>query len=294
MLCRRCYAKTKKKCKKILITGSEGLIGSELVELLNKDHQVIRADLKVGMDLRDFETCLELCNGVDEVYHLMGVKGSPQMTQTKPVDFMAPMLQCDTNMIVAAQICKVKKFLYTSSIALLNLDTDFFPGTAKQTAETLIDAMKVQYPKGTKYCVVRPASVYGRYENFDRDNLMFISKMIKQTVIEGKDIELWNDGESLRDVIHARDVARAMIKVLNKKYTPKTWLPIGSGYGEKLVDIAKIIAKHAKVKLKIGPKGKTDSRTMELKWNFKPKVNLEEGIKETIEYVRNNYNCDTN
>ncbi len=39
--------------KKIIITGSEGLIGSELAEYLSKDFQVLKLDLQLGHDLTD-------------------------------------------------------------------------------------------------------------------------------------------------------------------------------------------------------------------------------------------------
>lgn len=279
------------KHKKVLVTGSEGLIGRELVKLLrDRNADVYTSDLRLGQNLAHYSSCLAVTQGMDYVFHLVGVKGSPQMTKTKPVDFMAPMLQCDTNMILASQTNNVKRFLYTSSIALLNLNTDYFPATAKNTAEILTKAMHVQYPTGTKYCIVRPASVYGPYENWEREGLMFISKMIKQAVIEKKDLELWNDGESVRDVIHARDVARAMIQTMEDM--PNYWRPIGSGKADKLVDIAQIIAEESGVNLKIGPPGEKDSRTMDLNWDFKPKIDLREGIREVIEYVRNNYHSN--
>jgi len=283
------------KGKKVLVTGSEGLIGRELVELLrNEGATIVLADLKLGQDLRNFETCLYLCENVDYVFHLMGVKGSARMTKSSPVDFMAPMLQCDTNMIIAAQQKNVKGFLYTSSIALLNMNTDRFPATAKQTAETLIEAMQVQYPDGTKYCIVRPASVYGRYENFDRDGLMVLSDLIKQAT-NNEDLELWDDGEGLRDFINSRDVARAMI--LTMKKMPPKWIAIGCGDGYKIKDMAKIIAEEAGVKLKLGTKsGKNDIRTMEIpelkEWGFELKTSMEEGLKEVIN-VRNNRNSSS-
>lgn len=281
------------KNKKVLVTGSSGLIGTELVKLLkNLGANVIEADIRNdslfdNFDLTDYDTCLALCNEADYVFHLVGVKGSPQMTKTRPVDFMAPMLMCDTNMIIAAQQNRVKRFLYTSSIALLNLHTDHFPGTAKQTAETLIDAMKIQYPNGTKYCVVRPASVYGPHENWDRDGLMFVSKMIKESVINKNDIELWNDGQSVRDIIHARDVAQDMIEIM--KEMPDEWVGIG-GSNETILDISKEISNCANVNLTIDNSNKeTDSRTIQRKWNpDRKRISLKQGIMEVIKHVKSN------
>ena len=134
--------------KKVLVTGSEGMIGKELVRLLDDlGCEVFTADLKLGHDLRDYKECLRITEGIDYVFHLVGVKGSPTMTESRPVDFMAPMLQCDSNMIIASQKNKVKGFLYTSSIAVENSGTDRFPAWAKLTGEMLCEAMNLQYGK---------------------------------------------------------------------------------------------------------------------------------------------------
>lgn len=280
--------------KRVLVTGSMGLIGSELVlQLKELGAFVIGVDKKLGnfFDLsykKNVEYIFETWGPFDYVFHLMGVKGSPQMTQNLPVDFMAPMLQCDINMIVSAQKYNAKGFLYTSSIALLNLHTDKFPGTAKQTAETLIDAMRIQYPKGTKYCIARPASVYGRFENFDRDGLMFVSKMIKEALC-GNDLELWNDGASIRDIVNSKDVAKDMIEVMQQM--PEDWVGIG-GDNYTIKEIAETIAKYTETNLITNESDKTnDSRVIERKWNPERKrISLDEGIKEVVEHVRNNRN----
>ena len=39
------------------------------------------------VDLRDFNQCLMACNGMDYVFHLAGVKGSPAMTAQQPASF---------------------------------------------------------------------------------------------------------------------------------------------------------------------------------------------------------------
>ena len=104
--------KSSKKKDKIIVTGGMGMIGKELVELLRKKHRYTRiviADIKNGYDLTKYDVCKQLCKNASQVYHLVGVKGSPKKTKEKPVDYMKPMLQCDTNMICAAQEMGVNK-----------------------------------------------------------------------------------------------------------------------------------------------------------------------------------------
>ena len=142
------------KDKKVMVTGSEGLIGKELVRLLiNLGAKVIEIDLKKGFDLTDKNMVDIIFDGYkpEYVFHLAGVKGNPKMTREKPVDFMQPMILFDTNCICAAQKHNAKRFLYTSSIAVEHPETDKYPAWAKMTGETLIEAMRMQYP--IKYAI---------------------------------------------------------------------------------------------------------------------------------------------
>jgi len=279
--------------KRIIVTGAYGMIGKELVELLKKDknNYVIQADLANGYDLKDFETCLELCNGADEVYHLAGIKGNPKKTSERPTDFMVPMLMFDTNMIHAAQLSEVKKFLYTSSIAVLNPKTDRYPAWAKMTAETLIDAMRIQFPKGTKYCIVRPANVYGRYDNFKNPDAMVVTSLINKS-LHNDTIEVWGDGTQERDFINAKDVARGMI--LTMKKMPIVPINLCSGYGISINELLANIIKHYGVGTKlifykknynVGDKRRVMKPNGEIV-GFKPTITIEKGVSEIFRELK--------
>lgn len=279
------------KNKKVLVTGSEGMIGKELVKLLlDLGAKVDITDIKFrnnpklrrrfditykGVAEEIFESKLGPFN---YVFHLAGIKGNPKMTNERPVDFMGPMLQFDTNMILAAQKYKVKRFLYTSSIAVENPKSDKYPAWAKKTAETLIEAMRIQYPKGTKYTIVRPANVYG-IESLDREHLMVVSDLVKKGL--SGPVKIWDDGQSVRDIINARDVARGMIRAMEE--LPDKPVNLCSGRGVKILDIAKEIAKNLKEDLITGPKTKPTRRVMKNPY-IKPEVTLQDGIKEICDY----------
>src|SRR3990167_11251735 len=113
------------KDKRVLVTGSEGCIGRELVELLERlGTTVFKIDIKrfwnrssddclecgeqhtaIPMDIRDYSLMKDIMNYVNPeyIFHLFGIKGSPKMTNERPADFMLPMLQGDVNMIRLAQ-----------------------------------------------------------------------------------------------------------------------------------------------------------------------------------------------
>ena len=86
------------KDKNILVTGGTGLIGSQLVELLKKtganitiasldDVKDIKDIVFKKLDLRYLENCVEVCRNQEIVFHLAGIKGSPEMTRKNPASF---------------------------------------------------------------------------------------------------------------------------------------------------------------------------------------------------------------
>lgn len=277
------------KGKNILVTGSEGLIGKELVELLEKeDAKVVGADLKLGDDLTYFDKCLAVCKGIDYVFHLAGIKGSPKRTTEKPADFFVPMVQFNTNMLEAARRKGVERFLYTSSIAVLNQHTDKYPAWAKMTAEKQIEAYRIQYPSGMKCCIVRPANVYGRYDNFNVEYAMVVTDLIRKAA-KGR-LEVWGDGTQIRDFVNAKDVARGMLLVMEKM--PEEPINLGSGKGYRINRVAKIISDSFNTPITYdeskpsGGKRRVMDISKAKELGFIPKVELEEGIIETIDYFK--------
>jgi len=274
---------------KVIVTGGDGMIGKELVEQLEKlKANVYKVDNKIHrfhnvLHKESMEVLFEKMKP-EIVFHLFGIKGSPKMTKERPVDFMYPMLVGDANIIYMAQKYGVKRFLYTSSIAVENPESDKYPAWAKMTGENLIEAMRVQYPKGTEFVIVRPANVYGRYDNFDREDSMVITSLIKKG-LNDKQIKLMTDGTEIRDFINAKDVARGMIKAMEEM--PNEPVNLCSGKGIKIEKIANLIGKEFNKKVTYNMnKADVHSRVMTNNFKgFKPEINIEGGVKEVIQYA---------
>ena len=309
------------KNKKILVTGGTGMIGIPLVnELIKAGASVTVASLDnkklsnpnarfLKLDLREKKNCIKVCDNQEIVFHLAGVKGSPLMTNKKPASFLVPTVTFSMNMMESARICGVEKYLFTSSIGVyanaekFNEDSvwktfpsknDRFAGWGKRICELQAEAYKIEY-NWNKISIVRPANVYGPYDNFDVRNAMVIPSLIQKAVSSKKILNIWGDGSPVRDFIHAKDVARAMMLVVKKGYTKP--LNIGSGTGNKISEIAKIISKNVSngpLDLKFdktkpsGDKKRIMDTTRLKKLGFKQEIDLETGLIQTIKWFEKN------
>ncbi|EKD70274.1 MAG: hypothetical protein ACD_46C00581G0009 [uncultured bacterium] len=309
------------KNKNVLVTGGTGLIGRPLVEMLveqNANVTVVSLDdpsrAPTGVtfkraDLREFSSCLEACQHQEIVFQLAGVKGSPAMTAKRPASFFVPTITFSINMMEAARRAGVERFLFTSSVGVYSpaeifyeddvwktfpSPSDRFAGWAKRMGELQAEAYKIEY-NWDKISIVRPANVYGPFDNFDPANAMVIPSLIKRAMDGENPLTVWGDGSPIRDFIHARDVACGMMLAVEKGINEP--INLGSGTGVTIKEIAEIVAANVPG----GPieivwditKPKGDAkRLMDMtranSYGFKPEISIEQGIIETIEWFAKN------
>jgi len=307
------------KDQNVLVTGGGGMIGRSLVRLLlERGAKITIADLTepsdlpegvdyVKADLRYFNQCEEICQGRDYVFNLVGIKGSPKMCAEQPVDFMVPMLQFNTNMMEAAHRANIKWYLYTSSVGVyapadvfyedtvwntMPSPNDRFAGWAKRMGELQAEAYSIQYGK-KNISIVRPANVYGAYDNFNPANAMVVTSLIRKAQ-ENDVLEVWGDGSTIRDFIHADDVALGMIYAVEKQITEP--INLGSGKGYSIKEVVDMIVKYSDKQLKVkwltdkpaGDKIRLFDMTRAKSYGFDISVSLEEGIRSTTEWFLNN------
>lgn len=314
--------KNKFEGKKILVAGGTGMIGIPLVKMLieNKKAVVRIADIKnkerahknaefIQADLTKMDDCLKVCSGVDYVFNLAGIKGSPKKAQIKPADFFTPMVLMNINMLEAARICKVEAYLYTSSVGVyapaeifyeedvwnekscFPSRNDWFGGWAKRIGELQIEAYRRQY-NWQKLYIVRVANCFGPFDSFNSEDAMVIPALIKRAV-DGEDpLVVWGDGSPIRDFIYSDDAASAMITIFEEDCR---WpCNIGSGVGISIKSIVDIIVNNLDKKPEIiwdtskpigDAKRLMDVERMHLAkvWPSKP---LEIRIKETMDWYK--------
>jgi len=145
-----------------------------------------------------------------------------------------------------------------------------------------------------KIAIVRPANVYGPYDNFDPANAMVIPSLVKRALDGENPLVVWGDGSPVRDFIYAKDVAKGMLVALEK--CPGYPINLGSGVGYSIKQIVEVIVNNMEKKPEVvwdttKPAGDKKrlmdiSRAKGLGWQ--PEISIEEGIKEVMQWYKDN------
>lgn len=228
------------KGKYVLVAGGSGLIGTQLVNLLIQEGAHVRVaslDSKLNahphavfwqIDLMDSRNCQMVCQGMDYVFNLLCVKGSPETAANYPATLYDANLLLDHLMLRASRLARVKGYLLASSLAVYPpqeimseeslwkgypSSRDWYAGWAKRMGEVQVDAYRKQYGDEMTISVVRPANVYGPFDDFESEGATVVASLIRKIVNGMNPLEVWGDGSQERDFIHSLDAARGMLFV---------------------------------------------------------------------------------
>lgn len=304
-------------CKNTLVTGGTGMIGRQIVNILcdaGANVKVVSLDQvnvddraeHVFGDLTDFSLCKELTVDMDFVFHVAGIKGSIDVTKSKPASFFVPLLMFNTNMLEACRLNKVQKVVYTSSIGAYSSaeifredenangpPMDMFPGWAKRMAEMQVKAYKIQYGLDN-FAIVRPCNVYGPGDNFDPKNAMVIPTLMYRIHQKENPVLVWGDGSAIRDFAYSRDVAEGVILALYHG-TGGEFVNLGSGEGYSIKELVETLSEFLDFNYQFDtskPSG-FPRRIMDLSKakkiiDYEPSTSLLDGLKETWKWFVEN------
>lgn len=207
----------------ILITGHMGLVGSNLEKRL-KNHTVLGMSLENGYELRD-EKMVDKVIGEfkpDVVYHLAAFAAEAR-GQVSPVDMTQRNVGIFVNVLKASINAGVKKFIYTSSVAVYGEATvpykedgatipkDVY-GVNKLASEQILKIMAKVY--GFEYVIFRPHNIYGPGQKMD-DPYKNVVALFMRKLIEGEPYILFGEGKMKRAFSYVDDVVDVLVQSLN-------------------------------------------------------------------------------
>lgn len=307
--------------KRILVTGGAGFIGSHLCEkLLQENNFVICLDNFFTGSKKNIEHLLDNKNfqliehdvtlpydiEVDEIYNL-ACPASPPHYQYDPVKtirtsvlgiinmldlakkYNAKILQASTSEIYGDPIVHPQVESYWGNVNPIGVRSCYDEG--KRCAETLMMDYHRQFNVDIR--IVRIFNTYG--PNMALNDGRVVSNFIVQA-LENKDITIYGDGSQTRSFCYVSDLIDGLVKMMENPQLFIGPVNLGNPQETSILDFAKYIISltnsSSKIIFKELPsddpvqrKPNIELAKKELDWE--PKVNAEEGIKNTINYFEN-------
>jgi UDP-N-acetylglucosamine/UDP-N-acetylgalactosamine 4-epimerase len=309
-----------------LVTGGAGFIGSNLCEVLLKKGYLVRCldnlsngkqanvDLFIDNpnytfikgDIRDLDTCIRACEGVDFVLH-QAAWGSVPRSIEMPIIYEEVNIKGTLNMMEAARRCGVKKFVYASSSSVYG-DEPNLPKQEGREGNLLSPyaiTKKVNEEYGRLYSKLYGLDTYGlRYFNVfgmrqetDGAYAAVIPKFIKQ-LLKNEQPVINGDGKQSRDFTYIENVIEANLKACFAKseYAGESF-NIAFGGREYLIDVYNSLCKalDINIKPKYGPDRVGDIKHSNASiekakklLDYNPNWSFERGIIAAIKWYKNN------
>lgn len=302
---------------KVLVTGGAGFIGSRVNKLLlDQGHQVsVIDDLSKGhkefidpraifyqISLEDQKQLEEILTGHNAVIHMASFIEVGESVK-KPVEFTQNNIVGTVKLLEAMRKTQVKKMIFSSSACVY--------GKPEKLPITEDDPLGEQEnPYGiTKVTMEEFCKLYHTLHNFDVTLLRYfnpygpgelhqpethaIPNFIKST-LNKTPIPLFWKGEQIRDFIYIDDLAEAHVLALT--LSGLHIYNVGTQTGIKVIDVVKKIFELVGFEVPIDDKGErkgdvpalvASSEKIQKELGWSAKVNLDEGLRKTIEFFKN-------
>lgn len=306
--------------KRILVTGGAGFIGSHLCErLLNEGHGVICLDnfftgskenivhllSNPYFELVRHDVIMPFYVEVDEIYNL-ACPASPVHYQYNPIKTIKTSVMGAINMLGLAK--RVKAKILQASTSEVYGDPDIHPQTeaywgncnpigtrscydeGKRCAESLF--MNYHYQNKVRIKIMRIFNTYG--PKMHPDDGRVVSNFIVQA-LKNNDISIYGDGSQTRSFCYVDDLVEGMIRLMNTDDNFIGPINIGNPNEFTIKELAQKVIKltgaQSKIVYKDLPEDDPKQRQPDIKLamqtlNWKPTIQLEEGLLKTIDYFK--------
>lgn len=304
--------------KRILITGGAGFIGSHLCEtLLNQGHEVLcvdnfftgsRRNVAHLLDNKNFEILrhditFPLYVEVDEIYNL-ACPASPVHYQFNPAQttktsvmgainmlglakrLRIPILQASTSEVYGDPTVHPQPETYWGNVNPIGPRACYDEG--KRCAETLFFDYHRQH--GLDIKVIRIFNTYG--PRMHPDDGRVVSNFIVQA-LKNEDITVYGNGMQTRSFCYIDDLVDGMVRMMNTEKGFTGPVNLGNPREFTILELAEMViamtGSRSRIVFKPLPEDDPKQRKpvidlAEEKLGWTPKVQLEDGLKRTIEY----------
>tara|TARA_X000000368_G_scaffold161518_1_gene127281 strand:- start:3227 stop:4150 length:924 start_codon:yes stop_codon:yes gene_type:complete len=304
---------------KVLILGSNGLVGSSLKRVLDKNQKIteIIASTRKDTNLFSLKSTKKLINDCkpDVLVNAAAKVGGIYANNTKRVEFILENLKINTNVLESCIPHENIKIINLGSSCIYPLvvenpikeesvmsgklePTNSPYAMAKLTAIEIGNALSQQY--GHNVINLMPTNLYGPNDRFSENDSHVIPGLIFRMHLaklkKDQSFEIWGSGKPKREFLYVDDLSESINFIIEKNINIDL-LNIGSGYEITIKELA------LKIKDIVGFSGEVSFNTsmpdgierkflnsnkiMNLGWS--PKIRLEEGLIKTYNWFQKNY-----
>ena len=310
----------------LLVTGSEGFIGSHLVERLLNDGHNVKAfvqynsfsnrgwlnsidDPKLEIffgDIRDFQSVKTAMEGVTKIFHLAALISIPY-SYDNSVGYIQTNIIGTYNILQAArELDQIQNVIITSTSEVYG-SARFVPMTEEHPLQAqspysatkiAADRLSESYYKsyGLPVTIVRPFNTYGPRQS----TRAVIPRIITQLLDNPSNVRL-GSLSPVRDFNFVEDVVEAFVLISNTNEFIGKEINIATGHGVAISDLLSLISEEMDVEYslnidtaRIRPKDSEVDRLvgsaelLQSITNWYPKTTLETGLRKTIDFYKKN------
>jgi GDP-L-fucose synthase len=300
--------------KTILLTGSGGMVGQNLLEHPDISSYDILSPRSNELDLLDFNMVENylLKYKPEMIIHAAGKVGGIQANLREPVKFLVDNLDMGRNIVMGAYKSGIKKLInigsscmYPANISEPLIEDMLMTGKLEETNEgyaiaKLATARLCEYvsreDSSFVYKTLIPCNLYGKFDKFKADYSHLVAAAIHKIHLAKKDdaneVEVWGDGVARREFMYAGDLADALIFSINKFDELPTYMNIGLGIDitidEYYKKVAKVIGFNGAlthdINKPVGMMRKVVNTDIQTKLGWQPKTSLEVGLQKTYNF----------
>lgn len=271
----------------------------------------------VKADLRSHEAIEDTMEGVSCIIQSAATTSGAKDIVSKPYIHVTDNAVMNSLLMRSAYHHNIKHFVFfsctvmypTSELPLSEADYDpstplhpryFGVGNTKLYIEKMLEFFSSI--SDMKTTAIRHSNIYGPHDKFDFERSHVFGATISKVMLAEDEVSVWGTGEEERDLLHVSDLCDFVKKTLENQVEKYRLYNCGLGNKISIKGLVELIIEKSGKKLKIShdlsqPSIKTslflDNTLAEIELGWKPKVELETGVQETLAWWVDNIDPKT-